>query len=938
MEFQVLGPLVAHKDGVPVVLGPPVQRRLLAVLLCHADRPVPVDELCDLLWLGSPPPGARKTLQVHVHRLRRLLGPDRILHEAAGYRLVANPDELDVARFATLVERARAARHEQALHASHALLERALALWRGEPYADVAAFGIVSDERQRLVEQRLLALEDAAGVSLDLRRHAELVPELQQLVRTYPYRERLRALLILGLYRCGRQSEALEVFRATRALLNAELGLEPGTTLQRLHEAVLRGDDRLPRVASASLDDVWEAVPVQPVQPDTVVPRQLPFAAVGFTGRRRQLKELDELLGPAEPQTDPAGVALAVITGTAGVGKTTLAVRWAHTVAERFPDGQLYVNLRGFDPSGAVVSPAEAVRGFLDAFDVPRDRIPASVEGQLALYRSTLAGKRVLVLLDNARDASHARPLLPGSRGCLTLVTSRDSLSGLVAAEGARAIWLDLLTLEEGRDLMTRRLGSERTDPEPATVDEIVRRCARLPLALAVVAARAVAQPAHPLAAIADGLARSGASLNALSTGEAATDVRSVFSWSYDTLSPAAARLFRLLGLHPGPDADALAVASLAAVSPQAVREQLAELVRARLVTEQLTGRYAFHDLLRAYAAELADGPEREDALRRLFHHYLHGAYAAYQAVDPLSLDLDFSPSPPPAGTIRLELADEEQADAWLASEWGVLVAVIQHAAALGFYGHAWHLTRLVAPYLDVSGRWQAWETILRSALQAAERLGDRSAQSLALRTLARVLSRTGRSDDALTLLDQGLALSTELGHEIGQARIHAVLGGMLQNDGQLEESHRHLLRALELFQSAGDRLGEAYALNEVGWSYAQLGDYRQALALCRRALEVNEDVGDVGYDAATWDSLGYIHHQLGEYDEAVSCYQRSLELYGTLADLYHTALTLSNLGDTQKALGDAEASRRTWESALRILEDLGHRYAERVRAKLHQS
>ncbi|GAB3407974.1 BTAD domain-containing putative transcriptional regulator [Flindersiella endophytica] len=879
---------------------------------------------------------------MHVHRLRQVLGPERILHEAAGYRLVVHAGELDSVRFTDLVGQAHAARRALDLAAAHGLLESALELWRGEPYPDAEEVEPVADEVRRLTDQRLLALEDLAGLRLDLKRHSEVLPELQQLVRANPYRERLRALLLLALYRCGRRTEALEEFRATRSLLRNELGLEPGATLQRLHEAVLRGDAQLTDVLSSSLDGTWEPVPAQaaatqarqaPAQPG--VPRQLPFVTAGFTGRRRERKELDELLGTGEPGDRPAGMPLAVLTGTAGVGKTTLAVRWSHSVADRFPDGQLYVNLRGFDPAGEVMSPAEAVRGFLEAFAIPPDRIPASMEGQLALYRSTLAGKRALVLLDNARDVAHARPLLPGSQSCLTLVTSRDPLSGLVAAEGARSIVLDLLSPEDGRELLAQRLGSERTGTEAQAVDEIVQRCARLPLALAVVAARAVAHPSHPLEAIARELAHTEEHLSALSTGEATTDVRSVFSWSYRTLSPAAARLFRLLGLHPGPDASAAAAASLAAVPPRVAGELLAELARARLITEPEPGRYAFHDLLRAYAAELANSEDtdRDTALYRLFDHYVRGANLAYKLIDPR--DLEFEPMPPRAGAVRLEIPDLEQAQAWFDAEWPVLAATVQAAHAAGFDSHAWHLGRLVAPYLDLSGRWQAWVSLQNTALEAARRLGDRSAQSLAHRTLGRVYSRIGRREEALDHLSEGLAVSTELGHETDQAMIHGVISGIVERDGRLDLALEHVLQALSLFQSAGDRWGEAYALNEVGWTYAQLGDYSRALAYCERALEADRAVGDRGYEAATWDSLGYIHHQLESYAEAVDCYRRSLELYESLADQYHTALTSSNLAETQQATGDLAAARSTWTNALRILESLGHRDAERVRSRL---
>jgi NB-ARC domain/Bacterial transcriptional activator domain len=432
-----------------------------------------------------------------------------------------------------------------------------------------------------------------------------------------------------ALHVAGRSAEALERYAATRQLLAEELGTDPGPQLQRLHQSILRGDVLTPSATTTRAP---------------VVPAQLPFGVAGFTGRIDQLARLDTLL--RELAHGPTAVVISAVSGTAGVGKTALAVHWAHRVADRFPDGQLYVNLRGFDAGGQVMDPAEAVRRFLDALGVPAERIPVDLDAQAALYRSLLAGRRMLVVLDNARTTAQVRPLLPGARTCLVLVTSRNQLSGLVAADGAHPIILDLLTLDEAWELLARRLGSDRTTAEPDAVAEIITACARLPLALAIVGARAATHPHLPLHTLAGELRDSGDRLGTLTTDDPTTDVRAVFSWSYHALTPDAARLFRLLGLHPGPDISIAATASLAALSLPQVRVLLAELAGANLLVERTPNRYSLHDLLRAYAGDLAhthdSDQQRHATTHRMLDHYLHTAHTAarqlYPARDPLPI------------------------------------------------------------------------------------------------------------------------------------------------------------------------------------------------------------------------------------------------------------------------------------------------------------
>jgi tetratricopeptide (TPR) repeat protein len=625
------------------------------------------------------------------------------------------------------------------------------------------------------------------------------------------------------------------------------------------------------------------------------------------------------------------------VSGTAGVGKTALAVHWAQRVAGRFPDGQLYVNLRGYDPSGSVLDPTEALRGFLDALGVPPDRIPAGQDARASRYRSLLAGRRILLVLDNARDADQVRPLLPGAPGCLAVVTSRRSLTGLVAAEGARPLVLDLLTTAEARDLLAHRIGATRAAAEPAAVAQLLGRCAGLPLALAIVAARTATQPRVPLATLAAELANTSGRLDAFAGDDAATDIRTVFFWSYRTLGPAAARLFRLLGLHPGPDLATPAAASLAGVPPGEAQALLAELVHAHLVTEHRPGRYSLHDLLRVYAGELvvAEEPadERHAATHRLLDHYLHTALAAAGLHQPNREPIALALREP---VVPVEdFAAAEQALAWLAAERPVLLATIRLAADAGFDTHAWQLAWTLSAFLNLQGHWHDWLASHHGALAAAERLGHLPAQAYAHRMLARCRVQLGDYDPAAVHYRHALDLFCELGDAVGQAHVHLSFSWMLDLQGRPQDALDHDRRGLELYRAAGHQLGQARALNMIGWDHARLGSYRQALGYCRQALELQQQIGDRYGEAATWDSLGYTHHHLGDHDQAVSCYEQALERYREAGDRTNEAEILTHLGETRHAAGDGDGARAAWEDALAILDDLDHPDAGAIQAKL---
>ncbi|MEU8024483.1 tetratricopeptide repeat protein [Micromonospora haikouensis] len=668
--------------------------------------------------------------------------------------------------------------------------------------------------------------------------------------------------------------------------------------------------------------------------PALPVPAQLPPTLGAFSGRQDVLAQLDGLLADAD--ADPAAPVIAVVTGTAGVGKTTLATYWAQRVRDRFPDGQLHVDLRGFDPRKPPVPPAEAVRGFLDAFEVPRHRVPTGPDAQAALLRSLLTGRRVLLVLDNARDADQVRPLLPGASGCLVLVTSRGQLPGLVAVEGARPVPVELLGPAESRALLAARLGSGRVDAEPGAVDEIVGRCAGLPLALAVVAARAAAHPRFPLATISAELREAPRRLDPLAGTDPGIDVRAVLSWSYALLGTPAARLFRLLGLSPGPDVGTAAVASLAGTSVAEVRPPLAELVGAHLVTEHRPGRFTCHDLLRAYARELADaGPatDRAAATRRMLDHYLHTAHAAEGFLAPPRGPIALADPAPGVAPERVD--GRAAALAWFAAEHRGLVAAVEHAAGTGHDTHAWQLAAACVSFFDLRGHWADWTATQQIALRAARRLGDRGAEAHAHRFLGGAATRLGRILDARAHQSRALVLFESLDDRINQAFTHRSLGWIAERSDDHRTALGHDLRALELFRHAGHRGGEAASLNSVGWCHAQLGDHRRAIADCEQALALLDELGDLDGVAMTLDSLGYVHRLLGEHARAAELYRRARGLFAALGDRHGEAEAGANLGDTLCEAGDHEGAAAAWRQALAILDDLGDPKADGVRASL---
>jgi DNA-binding SARP family transcriptional activator len=924
--------LLVHDGETEVEVPRGRQRVLLAALLMRAGHPVAAGELGEVVWDGAPPSAAAVTLRSYVLRLRRALGPragSRLVTRPQGYLLQAGEQEVDVLRFRGLCRDGSAALREGAWDRADGLLGAALGLWRGAPLADVPAELLIRDEVPSLEELRLQAEEWRADAALHLGRHDELVAGLQALTAKHPLRERFHAQLMLAFYRCGRQAEALAAYQHARQVLIDEVGSEPGPALSQLHQQVLSADPTLaaPRPAPA---------PAPAPRAKAAVPRELPAGVRSFIGRSGELLELTRVLDGSGAER-PGTVVISAIGGTAGVGKTTLALNWAHQVADRFPDGQLHVNLRGFDPSGTPGTPEAAIRGFLDALGVAPQRIPPDPQAQAGLYRRLLAERRMLVVLDNARDEQQVRPLLPASPGSLVLVTSRSQLSGLAVTDGARLLTLDVLSHAEAVELLTARIGPARAAAEPDALDQIATLCAGLPLALAVAAARAAARPGFPLSAVAAEFRDGTGRMDALDPGDPAVSVRAVFSWSYQQLTADAARMFRLLGLHTGPDITVPAAASLTATRPSEARRLLDQLARLHLITEHAPGRYTLHDLLRAYAADQAracdSGPGRRQAIGRILDHYLHsardGACTLNSTIEPVAL---LAPRP---GTAPERAADPRGALAWFDAEHLALLAAVGLAAETGFDSHAWQLPWAMTVFLRKRGHWQQWAAAQRTALAAATRLGDVTGQAISGRLLATAYDDLGDYEHAYGHYMTSLELYQQLGDRCGQARTLAGLGMLAARQGRHDDALRYDEQSLRLYQAAGYRPGEAILLYGVGWDHGLLGDYEQARAFCQQALTLNAETGNRDINAAIWDSLGYAEHHLGNLTEAAACYQRALGLIREFGDRWREAVTLTHLGDTQHAAGDQPAACQTWQHALVILEDLDHPHAEKVRAKL---
>jgi DNA-binding SARP family transcriptional activator/Tfp pilus assembly protein PilF len=963
-QFHLLGPLLVRRGKTVIRIRHGKQRTVLAMLLLHGNKVVPVDDLAEALWEHDPPPSARVGVRNYIKQLRQALGDDgrdRIRTEPPGYLISVGAGELDVAQFEAKLVSARAAARAGSWQEAAGRARAALALWRGEPLADVPSAVLELREAPRLTEMLLQALETRIDADLSLGGHADVITELRRLAAANPLREHLHALLMLALYRSGRQAEALAAYQQARRELVSALGAEPGAELRDLHQRILAGDVALagpsagwvtgpvtppgaepspgpaggpapglapgPAAAAEAPQQPPSAAPQQPPgvvpqQPPGTVPKELPGAVRHFTGRARELADLTGLLDRAAEETPGAPVIL-LICGTAGVGKTALALHWAHQHSARFPDGQLYVNLRGYDP-GQPMPAIDALARSLRALGVPGQDIPADEDERAARYRSLLAGRRTLIVLDNASEVDQVRPLLPGTPGCVTLVTSRDTFPGLVARDGAARLNLHLMPLAEAVALLRALIGA-RVDADPAAAAALAERCSRLPLALRVAAELVTAQPGVPLASLAGELADQRG-LDVLDGGgDPRTVVRAVFSWSYRRLDSGTARVFRLLGLHPGADFGLYAAAALAGLTVEQARQVLAVLARAHLIQLVRPGRWSMHDLLRGYARDLArsyDGkPEQHAALTRLFDYYLHAASAAMDTLFPA--ERHRRPPVPVPGTPVPATATRAEAQAWLDTERGSLVAAVAHTAEGGWPGHATRMAATLFRYLDTGGHFPEAIVIHGHAVRAAGRNADPAAEADALVGLGLVDGHQGRHHDAGGHFEQALVRYRETGDEAGQARALNYLGLIDCQQGRYQQATGKLQQALALFAAAGDRTGEAYALSNLGVVERRQGRFQQAADHQLQALAVFREIPDRHGEATILDRLGLLCLRQGHHQRAASYHEQALALFVEFGDQQGEAACHARLGIASLRQGHYQSADSHLRQALARYREL---------------
>ncbi|WNV90855.1 BTAD domain-containing putative transcriptional regulator [Umezawaea sp. Da 62-37] len=902
-----MGPLEVLLDGTPVAIPAGRARTLLATLLLRAGEVVPVDVLVDRLWDGSPPNPARakSTLHMVVTRLRRSLGEANCVRTATdGYLADIAPGALDLHRFRSLVDDGRFA--------------DALALWRGSPLSNVASDSLHRDEVTALADERLEVLERRIEADLDAGRLPGLVAELHTLTRRHPLRERFWAQLMLALHRSDQQAEALAAYRSVSALLAEELGVDPGPTLRDLNARVLRSDPDLAGYRSV----------VAPT------PRQLPPRSAHFVGRSEEVERLADLLDAVEGDTP---VIVSAVNGAGGVGKTALAVFWANRVKDRFPDGQLYVNLRGFDSRREPLAVDDALRGFLGALVADPKSIPNERDARTSLYRSLLANRRVLVVLDNARDAEQVRPLLPGSPSCFTLVTSRSRLEGLIVTEDATLIALDVLADDDSRSLLARRIGAVRVTAEPEAVRRIVLLCGGLPLALSIVAARALMNPRSTLAALADGLSSERGRLDFLETGDLATSVRGVFSWSYKNLAEASAVVFRLLAVHPGASFTVPVVASAAAIPLDAAAKVVADLVRVNLLLNPETDRFHYHDLLRVYAAELVGSVEadarRRLVLKRVLSHYVHSAQAARKMMSPTGIELQESP---PDEVVVMAFASRGEAMKWYEEEYGNIISSLRSAMSEQLSEYVGMLQEAIWYYLDSTSRWDQAVALSETVLEFLEDVEDpyRNRPGVLL-DLAVSNGRLGRLQESIAYSTAALADARESGNLKWERKSLNNLGMAYSALGRDQEAVEFLHAALEVCAKTEGRVGERILLDTLATVHSKLGEHERAEAYLEEALRINRGVDDSYSAAINLTGLGALYSGMGRWDEACGVLLEALELSRSSGDRYNQAVTLSRLGDVAEGGGDhtgADAYRRR---ALDVFAELGVPEAHELRAKL---
>lgn len=965
--FRILGPLEVRANGEWTAIGAPKWRSVLAVLLLRPGQLVSTERLIGEIWDGGAPPAkAANLVSVYVHRLRRLLGDNGglLATRSPGYQLVLPPGALDAQQFEELATAGRRALAAGDPHRAASLLTEALACWRGPALADVPPSPLISAEASRLEESR--AETHILRLEADLRcgRAAQIIPELRRLLADDPLREELWALLMRALHGAGRQAAALTEYARAREVIADELGVDPGPELQRLYAEILSADaasaaaPALETAAGQRHEPASSPVPYHEPERETAAagavapageagggpaagpvpaPAQLPADIADFTGRAGQVEELCRLLRGDHREDNPEAVPIALVVGSGGLGKTTLAVHAGHLLAPGFPDGQLYASLLGAThPAG----PAEVLARFLRDLGVDPARIPAGEEERAAAFRTRLAGRRVLVVLDDARDAAQVRPLLPGSPSCAVLITSRSRLPELV---GSRVMDLEVLPPEEARLLFAKVAGAERAAAEPADTDRVLAACAGLPLAIRIAGARLAARGGWNVHYLAARLSDERRRLDELRAGNLA--VRASFEVSFASLAPAEpggvdpARAFRLLGLWTGPSIPLPAAAALLGVAEPDAADALEVLVDAHLLDEPAAGQYRFHDLLRVYAADRARAQESEEdrraAIVRVLTWYLHTVEAAARMISPQQARVPLGP--PPSAVQPLDFGSLPEALEWCEAERSGLVAAARLAAQSGLHELGWQIPAAATRFFYRRSHWADLVTTHESGLACARALGDRQAEARMLNNLG-IAYGMQRSEQSVTCFEQVLALQRELGDVVGEGRAANNVAKAYLDLGRFAEALAATEQSLEIQRRVGNRYSEGVALSIQGWACRELGHYLPAAEHLREALAIFRELGDPMVEADSLSDLGEVYLNLGQLADALGCLREALVTWQAIGNQEGEAATLLRLGLALRQAGDAAQAQATLAQALARFETLGDQaQAARVRAELGQ-
>ncbi|MCX4970026.1 tetratricopeptide repeat protein [Streptomyces sp. NBC_00654] len=903
LRFAVLGPVRAWRGGELLPPGSPQQRALLTALLLRDGRTATAAELIDAIWGEEPPLQALAAVRTYASRLRKALGPDTLDSESGGYAIRTPQDALDLNLAQELAGEAEKVRASGDRCQARTLINKVLGLWDGEALASVPG-PYAENQRTRLEEWRLQLTETRLDLDLEVGCHAEAVSELTALTATHPLRERLRELLMVALYRSGRQAEALAVYADTRRLLAEELGVDPRPELAQLQQRILQADEELARPADEP------APPPAPVRP-----AQLPATVPDFTGRTSFVMELGARLATAEGSV----MAVSALAGIGGVGKTTLAVHVAHQARPHFPDGQLYVDLQG---AGSRAAEPETVLGsFLRALGTADSAIPDTLDERAALYRSTLDGRRILVVLDNAHDAAQIRPLLPGTAGCAALVTSRVRMVDLA---GAHLVDLDVMSPEEALQLFTRIVGTERVGAEREAALDVVASCGFLPLAIRIAASRLAARRTWTVSVLAAKLADERRRLDELQAGDLA--VKATFELGYGQLEPAQARAFRLLGLADGPDISLAAAAALLNLEPHVAEDLLEALVDTSLLESAAPGRYRYHDLVRLYAracAERDEQPpvERELALSRLLDFYLATTARVYALERPGDRLVDHLE---PTGHAGLALPDRHSALDWLYTEATNLLACVTQACAPPTLRRAVDLLYAALDLGESGANAKQYEAAAMTVREAARKCDDPRAEGRAVMSLANAHQLAGRFDHADREAQEAMRLADTVQDLLPASWAANARGIIALYQNRHTDGEAFLNQAIDAFRSDGNRPGEASALCNLSRIHLATGRTGSAITLARSGIEIYDSLGHALRGANGRYALGMALTQSGRFKEATDQLTEALEIFRDSRQRLWEGMAMFRLAEVDIASGRPAQAAQYSELALTVLRGIG--------------